>query len=116
MSDVYDHFTFGTPRGCVKEGRDVDGLIGALQSVYPAAATVAGLPWLLLPFVKMPILGKFLMPNGMERLKSVSFSGLANEALQASILPLMFEQFYDDMLEKHTKSAHFNAPSTFIDG
>ena len=101
----------------MREGRDIDGLIGALQSIYPLVATVAILPWIMLPVVKSSLYGRFLIPSGLIRVKAVS----ANESQLPSILCHFSKanfvfQHYDDMLVKHSGSPHMKQRQRFIDG
>ncbi|MCJ1432411.1 hypothetical protein MMC27_001767 [Xylographa pallens] len=62
LSDVFNHLTYGKPIGCVEHGEDVDGLIQALQDIYWLTASVAVLPWLLLPLMKNGFVFRYLLP------------------------------------------------------
>src|SRR6266516_6494163 len=61
LSDVFSQLTYGEPIGCVAQGRDVNGLIQALQNLYAMSATIAVLPWLLLPLLRNSLLRKYLL-------------------------------------------------------
>jgi len=59
LSDVWSHLVYGQPKGWVKEGKDVGGLLEALQGVYPISGTAAVMPWTM-PLLRNPFLRKHL--------------------------------------------------------
>ena len=77
LTDVFGHLTYGEPIGCVAQGQDVDGLMNALQNIYSMVATVAVLPWLLIPIIRNTVFKKTIMPHlsavkGLNKLTTVS--------------------------------------------
>ena len=63
LNDTVTHLTFGEPTGCVQAECDVDGLIEALHSMFVMTGLVAALPWLVEPFIKNPLLKRYLLPR-----------------------------------------------------
>lgn len=61
--DTICQLSFGEPLGFVKEGRDVEDLIGNFHKMAPFAAVVGALPWLARPFLENPITRRFAMPK-----------------------------------------------------
>ena len=58
LSDTWSHLVYGQPMGWVREGRDVGGLLDALQGVYGMSATAA-----VIPFLQPLLRNKFLREN-----------------------------------------------------
>jgi len=78
LSDTWSHIVYGQPVGWVREGRDVDGLLDALQGVYAMSATAAVIPFLQ-PLLRNKFLRKHLWCYtdtfcNMERLFQVIMS------------------------------------------
>ena len=53
LSDTWSQLVYGEHKGCVREGRDVGGLLAALQGVYSMSAKAAVMPWLM-PLLRHP--------------------------------------------------------------
>lgn len=47
LSDTWSHLVYGKPLGCVDQGKDVKGLLAALQGVYSMSAVAAIMPRLM---------------------------------------------------------------------
>ena len=65
--DTICQLSFGEPLGFVKEGRDIENLIGNFHNMAPFAAIVGALPWLARPFLENPITRRFAMPKPGDR-------------------------------------------------
>lgn len=61
--DTICQLSFGEPLGFVKEGRDIEDLIGNFHKMAPFAAVVGALPWLARPFLENAITRRFAMPK-----------------------------------------------------
>lgn len=61
--DTICQLSFGEPLGFVKEGRDIEDLIGNFHDMAPFAAVVGALPWLARPLLENPLTRRFAMPK-----------------------------------------------------
>ncbi|KAI1398503.1 cytochrome P450 monooxygenase [Hypoxylon fuscum] len=59
LTDVWTHLIYGEARGCVAQGRDVNGLLDSLQGVYSMSAKAAVMPWLT-PLLRLPLWRKYV--------------------------------------------------------
>lgn len=65
--DTICQLSFGEPLGFVKEGRDIEHLIGNFHDMAPFAAVIGALPWLARPFLENPVTRRFAMPKLWRR-------------------------------------------------
>ncbi|KAG8532440.1 uncharacterized protein KY384_002317 [Bacidia gigantensis] len=61
--EYVSHIAYGKPLGCVDQGRDVGGLIDAIQSIYPMVGTVAVLPQIFIPIFNNRFCRRFINPH-----------------------------------------------------
>lgn len=93
LSDVWSHLVYGEPKGCVAQGRDVNGLLAALQGIYSMSATAAVMPWLM-PLLRNPLWRRYFWSwtktfRNMETLYSVRHSVSTSESNADSLRTLI---------------------------
>ena len=93
--DTICQLSFGEPLGFVKEGRDIEHLIGNFHDMAPFAAVVGALPWLARPFLENPLTRRFAMP------KPGDGSG-TGKIMAVRLLSLSGEHFRDGMLSQRS--------------
>ncbi|KAI1498354.1 cytochrome P450 monooxygenase [Biscogniauxia marginata] len=97
LSDVWSHLVYGEPKGCVDQGRDVNGLLAALQGVYSMSAKAAVMPWLI-PLLRNPPWRRFFWSwTKTFRNMEILYSDLTSNRLDPAANPHEFQFSREDL-------------------